>query len=76
MKNKPFNKKLVLNKKTIAHLNIIQLSNVKGGGLSEPDTCNTDCCTTDYCSEPEFCGGDTIRTCTADQDTVICCCEH
>lgn len=76
MKSKPFSKKLVLNKKTIAHLNINQLAKVNGGGTSEPGTCETDCCTTDYCSEPEFCTGVTCRTCTAEQDTVICCCEH
>jgi natural product precursor len=41
MKAKRFNRKLALNKKTIANLNFNEMSVVFGGGLT--DDCTTDC---------------------------------
>ena len=48
MKKKKFNRKLVLNKKTVAQLNVEELNNLKGGtGEVTPGTC--------YCPSIIFC---------------------
>lgn len=46
MKKKKFNKKLVLNKKTIANLTTKELDNLKGGGGDEEPTWD---CSDLYC---------------------------
>lgn len=41
MKTKKFDKKLSLNKTTVAHLGNVEMKDVKGGDLT--DTCKTGC---------------------------------
>ena len=75
MKTKKFEKKLALNKKTVANLNNVQLSNVKGGGVipSDPgfaclptfETCGTCAATCDTC----FTECVTCVTCVSCQET-------
>lgn len=62
MKTKKFEKKLVLNKKTIANLGNNELGNALGGGIPDPtgytclvETCPTDCGTCYTC--PTECNG-------------------
>jgi hypothetical protein len=55
MKKKNFNKKLSLNRRTIANLNSTQLKRAKGGGTyiteCQPDTCDQSCDPRDTCAE-------------------------
>jgi hypothetical protein len=59
MKTKKFGKKLVLNKKTVAHLDIGKLRAAKGGyiPLNTIETCS---CET--CGDLETCGGKSCLT--------------
>ena len=53
MKNKKFNKKLVLNRKTVAHLNNVSMDGIKGkaGGDTNYMTCGK-------CDSVESCAAD------------------
>jgi hypothetical protein len=56
MKSKKFEKKLALNKKTIADLSNGQLKQVKGGCMSAGETsCQTYTCFTDGCCLSDWC---------------------
>lgn len=55
MKSKAFNKKLSLNKKTVANLNDKEMQVIYGGDTAEPSICITRCvsncaCTITRCS--------------------------
>ncbi len=68
MKPKKFNKKLILNKKTVSHLNNMEMGNANGGGGETgigcpiPDTRN---CTLPLQNTCDGCGSGIL--------TIICC---
>lgn len=63
MKTKKLNKKLQINKTTVANLNVVEQKEIKGGATltvcSDPTYCDTynDCDTTigDFCTEGWYC---------------------
>jgi len=60
MKRRKLNKRLALNKKTVADLNSHQMTNVHGGDVSGLPTCGvSNCCETLDCpvQETSGCGG-------------------
>ncbi len=76
MKPKKFNKKLSLNKKTIANLSHGQLGNMRGGFtpiLCTGETCRITLCATcetcDTCDTCDTCG----NTCVSALQRVPCC---
>lgn len=72
MKTKTLNKKLRLNKKTIANLGKNAMGNINGGDLTnpctEPETCINPCLPH---TTPPICPP-TIRNCTMDDFDPIC----
>jgi hypothetical protein len=82
MKNFKFDRKLTLNKNTIANLNTPEMSHLRGGDFVTKNTCDSECCT-DYntCEGIHTCVGCVTRyqiTCacpsnTCTQSGVICC---
>ncbi|NIM13661.1 MAG: hypothetical protein GTO45_16205 [Candidatus Aminicenantes bacterium] len=69
MKTKKFEKKLELNKKTIANLSNGQLGLVKGGDKNVPVESESECCGTNTCGSC-----DTCLTCEATCNTAGCGC--
>jgi natural product precursor len=57
--NKKINSKLRIKKSTIANLSALELNEVKGGSVTQCETCNYDC----FTEHPYFC----IAT-----DPIIC----
>ena len=56
MKAKKFNKKLLLNKKTVANLNNDKMSGVRGGMYTVQLTCGAFCDTDFTCEDLTVCG--------------------
>jgi len=62
MKTKKFNKRLSLNKKTIANLSIGEQARLRGGNRPPPP----------YSEEPTYCGATYEGTCGCGTDTCGC----
>ena len=65
MKSKKFEKKLALNKKTVAHLNTDTLTGIKAGLLTVQYTCDDYCNSILTCEIATVCGA-----CWTDRPTV------
>ena len=69
MKTKTFDKKLVLNKKTIAHLGRGELHAVNGGGPTDPNTGFLTCFSCETCAGMPTC----VKTCPITGYPCIAC---
>jgi hypothetical protein len=67
MKTKKFEKKLTLNKKTVANLNILAMKNVQGGVMTQ-----TECLTCPIEYSPLPCNTRPITTCVITNGDLIC----
>lgn len=75
MKSKKFNRKLMLNKKTVANLNTNEMNGVLGGGGQDDDyltnSCNP-CAFTPGCPESVGCPQVVTETCVSQCRTCSC----